>query len=91
MTAISRSTGGSRVMQIYVDGGFQSAFQGHPRGYAHGAAILGKDVALMSSILKKTAPDAYPTRLFDAAQAGLAVAIESGQSREAGQPGAQPK
>lgn len=71
MTAIAASTGSSRTIQMFVDGGCQSAFPVHSAGRARGAELLAKDIGLVDSLL---AGRSVPELLHRAVRAGLLVA-----------------
>ncbi|WP_293040424.1 NAD(P)-dependent oxidoreductase [Mycobacterium sp.] len=71
MTAIASSTGSSRTIQMFVDGGCRSAFPIHSAGRARGAELLAKDIGLVDSLL---AGRSVPELLYRAVRAGLLVA-----------------
>jgi 3-hydroxyisobutyrate dehydrogenase-like beta-hydroxyacid dehydrogenase len=81
MTAVGSSTGSSRVAQMFVEGGFHSAFPRHSEGRAHGARLLAKDIALMEALLA----DRQPPELLDrTVRVGLEVAMAAGAAEQAG-------
>lgn len=74
MTAIASSTGSSRTIQMFVDGGCRSAFPVHSAGRARGAELLAKDIGLVDSLL---AGRSVPDLLGGAVRAGLLVAARA--------------
>lgn len=77
MTAIANSTGSSRAIQMFVDGGCQSTFPRHGAGSVRGAELLAKDIGLMDGLL---AGHSTPGLLDGAVRTGLQVALNAGQA-----------
>jgi 3-hydroxyisobutyrate dehydrogenase-like beta-hydroxyacid dehydrogenase len=71
MTAIAASTGSSRAIQMFVDGGCRSTFPRHSAGRARGAELLAKDIGLVDALL---AGRLKPELLQRAVRSGLNVA-----------------
>lgn len=79
MTAVASSTGSSRAVQMFVEGGFRHAFPRHSDGWLHGARLLAKDVALMDGLLTDRQP---PALLDSTVRTGLEVAFEAGAAEQ---------
>lgn len=71
MTAIASSTGSSRAIQMFVEGGCRGSFPRHSAGRARGAELLAKDIGLIDSLL---AGRSAPELIRSAVRAGLQVA-----------------
>lgn len=71
LRAVAESTGATRAIQMFLEGGCAQAFPRHSAGYAHGAGLLGKDLELMDTLMPS---GAMPPLLNLIARAGLNVA-----------------
>jgi 3-hydroxyisobutyrate dehydrogenase len=77
MTVFARSTGSSRVAEMFVAAGCDHVFPRHQDGRARGAELLTKDIDLVDSIAAGRGYE-WPTVIESAVRSGLAMAQRAG-------------